>query len=269
MAITLRSRREIELIRRAGVVVADVLSQLKVMAKAGVSTALLDEAARQISAKAGAEDLFKGVVSAGAREPFPGAICASINEQVVHGIPSKEAVLREGDILSIDYGARLDGYCADAAITFGIGNVLQIRRQLIRVTREALAIAIESARPGVRWSSIAGKMQQFVEGAGFSVVRELVGHGIGTKMHEEPQVPNFVSRELMENDIVLAEGMILAVEPMVNIGTERVRALKDGWTVVTRDGKSSAHFEHTIAIVKDGCEVMTARSGQWSKENEQ
>jgi methionyl aminopeptidase len=257
MAITLRSPREIELMKKAGSVVAEALSKLKEAAGPGVNTANLDSLARQIAAKAGAENLFFGVKGPTSKRPFPGAICASINEQVVHGIPSESAVLRDGDILSIDYGARLDGYCADAAITIGIGKISEVNRRLLDVTRGALDIAIEQARPQVKWSSIAAKMQRFAESAGFSVVRELVGHGIGRQMHEEPQVPNFVISDLLENDFVLSEGMILAVEPMINVGTNGIRTLNDGWTVVTRDGKCSAHFEHTIAITKGGCEILT------------
>ena len=178
MAITLRSPREIELMRKAGRVVAEVLSKLKEAAKPSVNTAQLDLLARQVAADAGAENLFLGVKASASQRPFPGAICASINEQVVHGIPSNEAVLREGDIISIDYGAKLAGYCADAAITVGVGEVSEVNRRLMEVTKGALDIAIAGARPNVKWSAIAGRMQRFVESAGFSVVRELVGHGI-------------------------------------------------------------------------------------------
>ncbi|OHB64946.1 MAG: type I methionyl aminopeptidase [Planctomycetes bacterium RBG_13_62_9] len=261
MAITLRSRREIELMRRAGAVVADVLSKLQEIAAPGVTTADLDEVALRMTRGAGADALFKGVRSPQARMPFPGAICASVNEQVVHGIPSREAVLRQGDILSIDFGVRLDGYCGDAAVTVPIGEVSGDERRLIEVTRQVLEIAIARAGPAVRWSQVAGMMQRHAESAGFSVVRDFVGHGIGTKMHEDPKVPNFVSDELLAEDIVLTEGMVLAVEPMINAGGSAVRTLGNGWTVVTRDGKSSAHFEHTIAVVGGGCEVLTARPG--------
>jgi methionyl aminopeptidase len=259
MAITLRSSREIELMRKAGVVVAEVLSKLKEIAAAGVSTAELDKAAAEMTAKAQAQPLFRGVRNPGAKIPFPGVICASINEQVVHGIPSDCVKLREGDLLSIDFGVRLHGYCGDAAITVAIGDVSDENRRLIDITRQVLETATNEAAPGVRWSSIAGKMQRLAESAGFSVVREFVGHGIGVEMHEEPRVPNFVSNELLADDIILAEGMVLAVEPMINSGTKDVRTLKDGWTVVTKDGKCSAHFEHTIAITEDGCEVLTVR----------
>jgi methionyl aminopeptidase len=259
MAITLRSRREIELMRKAGAIVADVLLKLKEIAEPGITTAKLDSVALQMAADAGAEVLFKGVRTPLSGIPFPGAICASINEQVVHGIPSENTKLKYGDILSIDFGVRLDGYCGDAAVTVAIGEITEDKRRLMDVTKRVLDIAIERSAPAVRWSQIAGEMQQYAESAGFSVVKDFVGHGIGKKMHEEPKVPNFVSRELLEDDIVLAEGMVLAVEPMINTGSSAVRTLRNGWTVVTRDKKCSAHFEHTIAITKNGCEILTVR----------
>jgi methionyl aminopeptidase len=258
MAITLRSRREIELIRKAGDVVAAVLSKLQKIAEPGVTTAELDAVASRMTADAGAEALFKGVGNPVALEPFPACICASINEQVVHGIPSRRVRLKDGDLLSIDFGVRLGGYCGDAAVTMAVGEVDADKEHLMDVTKCALDIAIRDAAPGVKWSSVAGRMQSYAEIAGFSVVRDFVGHGIGSKMHEEPRVPNFVSEELLTEDILLAEGMILAVEPMINAGSSEVRTLKNGWTVVTKDGKCSAHFEHTIGIVKGGCEVLTA-----------
>ena len=259
MAITLRSRREIELIRKAGAVVADVLSKLQEVAKPGVTTGRLDNIASQVTADAGAAALFKGVRSPYAQVPFPACVCASINEQVVHGIPSETVILKDGDILSIDFGARLDGYCADAAVTVAIGEISEDKRKLIDVTRHVLDIAIAKAAPAARWSQIAAEMQDYAESAGFSIVKDFVGHGIGGKMHEEPRVPNFVSDELLSCDIILTEGMVLAVEPMINAGTSDVRTLKDGWVVVTKDRKCSAHFEHTIAIVKNGCEVLTVK----------
>ncbi len=244
---------------KAGTVVAEVLSKLQEIAEPGVTTAQLDSVALEMTADAGAEALFKGVLSPHARIPFPGAICASINEQVVHGIPSEGAKLNEGDILSIDFGVKLDGYCADAALTIGVGEISDNKRRLVDTTRYVLGISIDEAKPSVKWSQIAAKMQDYAESAGFSVVKDFVGHGIGTSMHEEPRVPNFVSDELLVNDVVLTEGMVLAVEPMINAGTSAVRTLENGWTVVTKDGKCSAHFEHTIAIVEDGCRVLTVK----------
>ncbi len=259
MAITLRSSREIEKLRKAGAVVANALSKLQEVAKAGISTGELDELATEIARSAGAATLFKGVTSPYAKQPFPGAICASINEQVVHGIPSKSIRLSDGDILSVDFGVKLDGYCGDSAFTVAIGEIPAAKRLLIDKTREMLDIAIAECKPGVKWSEVAGAMESRANLAGFSVVTDFVGHGVGTEMHEDPKLPNFVSRELLRNDILLKEGMVLAVEPMVNMGGKAVKMLRDGWTVVTRDGKCSAHWEHTIAIVKSGCEVMTAR----------
>jgi methionyl aminopeptidase len=257
MAITLRSAREIELMRQAGSVVAKVLSKIKEKTEPGVTTAMLNRIAIEMSAEAGAETLFKGVKVPYIKQPFPGAICASVNEQIVHGIPSEKVVLQQGDIIGVDFGVKLNGYCGDAAITIAVGQIDDEKRKLMEITKEALDIAIQMAAPGVKWSQIAGKMQYLVESAGFSVVKEYVGHGIGTEMHEEPKVPNFVSKELLGNDILLTEGMVLAVEPMVNAGVSGTRTLNDGWTVVTKDKKCSAHFEHTIAIVKGGCRVLT------------
>lgn len=257
MAITLRSRREIELMRRASAVVVNVLSKLQEIAEPGVTTAQLDRTALQMTADAGAQPLFKGVRSKFARNPFPGAICASVNDQVVHGIPSENTMLKDGDILSIDFGVRFEGYCGDAAVTIAIGNISEDKRRLMDVTRHVLEIAVETIAPAVKWSHVASKMQHFAESAGFSVVRDFVGHGIGREMHEEPRLPNFVSDELLTNDIVLAEGMALAVEPMINAGTSAVKTLRNGWTVVTRDHELSAHFEHTVVVVEDGCEVLT------------
>jgi len=258
MAITLRSSREIEAIRRAGAVVADVLLKLQEIIKPGISTGELNELALEITASAGAKALFKGVESPYAKQPFPGAICASINEQVVHGIPSKKVKVKDGDILSVDYGAKLAGYCGDAAITVGVGSISADKQKLIDVTKKLLDIAIAESAPGLKWSEIAGQMEACSKAAGFSVVTDFVGHGIGTEMHEDPKVPNFVNRDLLKNDILLREGMVLAVEPMVNIGSNAVKTIRDGWLVVTKDGKCSAHFEHTIAIVASGCEVLTA-----------
>lgn len=259
MAITLRSSREIELMRQAGAVVAKVLSKLEELAEPGITTAELDRVALSMAEEADAIALFKGVPHPGAGQAFPGAICSSINHEVVHGIPSPKAVLQEGDILSVDFGVKLNGYCGDSAVTLAIGEVDPEKQRLMDVTRRVLDIAIEEARPGLRWSDVARKMQRYAEQAGFGVVRDFVGHGIGVQMHEDPRVPNFVSRELLAEDIVLANGMVLAIEPMINSGTHAVRTLSNGWTVVTADGRCSAHYEHTVAIRQHACDVLTAR----------
>ncbi len=257
MAITLKSDRELEQLRKAGSLVAKVLSQLKEHAKPGVSTGRLDAIAAEMTRQAGAIALFKGVPCPYRNKPFPGVICASVNEQLVHGIPSEQVVLREGDILSVDFGVKLDGYCGDSAFTVGIGQIAADRKRLLDVTRRMLEIAVERMAPGVKWSAVAGEMEACCRQAGFAVVQEYVGHGIGTEMHEEPKVPNFVSRDLLKNDIVLKKGMVLAVEPMVNMGTNKVKTLSDGWTVITQDRKCSAHFEHTIAVIEGGSRVLT------------
>ncbi|MCD4831442.1 MAG: type I methionyl aminopeptidase [Anaerohalosphaeraceae bacterium] len=257
MAITLRSKREIELMRRAGAVVAEVLSKLREIAVPGMSTAELNTIAEKISAEYGAATLFKGVKSPFAKKPFPAAICASLNEQVVHGIPSEKTVLKEGDILSVDFGVKLNGYCGDSAVTIPIGQIDADKQKLVDTTKRVLDIAVEQMRPGVKWSSVAAQMQRCAESAGFSVVREFVGHGIGTQMHEDPKVQNFVNKDLLRNDIFLAEGMVIAVEPMINMGTAEVVTLKDGWTVATKDSRPSAHFEHTIAVSRSGNDVLT------------
>jgi len=245
--------------KKAGEVVADVLLKLKQSAVAGISTAELNRIAEDMTKQAGAIALFKGVQNPYGYKAFPAAICTSINEQVVHGIPSDKVKLQEGDILSIDFGVKRAGYCGDAAVTLAIGAIDQQKQRLMDITARMLDTAIEHSRGGEKWSRVARLMQNVAESAGFSVVTDFVGHGIGTQMHEDPKVPNYVSQDLLRNDILLQEGMILAVEPMVNMGTSQVITLKDGWTVATKDGKPSAHFEHTIAITKNGCEVLTVK----------
>ena len=257
MAITLRSRREIELMRKAGSVVGNVHRKLKELAQPGISTGELDRVAARMAKEAGSVALFKGVRSPHARVPFPGAICASVNDEVVHGIPSDKTILKEGDVLSVDYGIELNGYCGDSARTLAIGKVSDENRHLMDVTEEVLEIAIAECRPGVLWSQVAAKMGRRAKEAGLGVVKDFVGHGIGTQMHEDPRVPNYVSRELLNNDIMLAEGLVLAIEPMLNAGTASVKTLSNGWTVVTADKRASAHFEHTVAMTGSGCQVLT------------
>ncbi len=254
MAFTLKSQREIELLRDAGRLVHQVLVEMARAAAPGVVTADLDALAEEICRRNGAECLFKGVPGAGG--PFPGNICCSINDQVVHGIPGGRKIAA-GDLVSLDFGVRLRGYCGDAAVTLEIGPVDAQRHLLVETTKECLDIAIRMGAPGVKWSKIAAAMQKCAEDRGFGVVRQFVGHGIGTEMWEDPKLPNFVSPQLLRNDIMLRKGMVLAVEPMVNMGAAEVRILEDGWTVVTKDGKPSAHFEHMLAITDDGVDVLT------------
>lgn len=256
VTIRLKSPREIELMRRAGKVAYRVMTRLGEMIVPGITTAELDAEAERLTKSLGAECLFKGVP--GRSGPFPGNICVSINQEVVHGIPSQKRVIHQGDVVSIDYGCRLDGYCADVARTFiAGGKASRDVHRLVNVTKEALKIAVKMSSVGVAWSTVAGAIQDYVEKEGFSVVKEFVGHGIGTEMHEEPKVPNFVSRELLSHDILLEEGLVIAVEPMVTMGSSDVIVADDGWTVLTRDGKPAAHFEDTLAITSKGVQVLT------------
>jgi methionyl aminopeptidase len=236
--------------REAGRLVGEVLTELAARVAPGVTTADLDELAEKRLRKAGATPAFKGY------HGYPATICASINEEVIHGIPSGRRVLNEGDVISIDVGASLDGYFGDSAITLAVGQVSEAAATLLRVTDESLYKAIEAVKPGGRISDIGHAVQRHVEAYGFSVVREFVGHGIGQKMHEEPQVPNYGEPGRGPR---LTEGMVLAIEPMVNAGKPAVKVLADGWTAVTRDGSLSAHFEHTVAVTADGPWILTAR----------
>jgi methionyl aminopeptidase len=236
--------------RDAGRLVGDVLSELAMHVAPGVSTGELDVLAEKRILQAGATPAFKGY------HGYPAAICASINDEVIHGIPSGRRLLQEGDVISIDVGVLLHGYFGDSAITLPVGPVSEEAATLLRVTEEALYKAIEHMRPGKRISDIGHAVQQHVEAYGFSVVREFVGHGIGQAMHEEPQVPNYGEPGRGPR---LAEGMVLAIEPMVNAGKPAVKVLADGWTAVTRDGRLSAHFEHTVAVTAGEPWVLTAR----------
>ena len=248
--IVCRSVAELERMRTAGRLVGEVLTQVTARVAPGVSTAELDEVSEALITGAGAIPAFKGY------HGYPATICASINDEVIHGIPSGRRVLTEGDVISIDVGASVDGYFGDSAITLPVGRVSEEAATLLRVTEESLYRAIECVRPGGRVSDIGHAVQQHVESYGFSVVREFVGHGIGQKMHEDPQVPNYGEPGRGPR---LAEGMVLAIEPMVNAGKPTVKVLADGWTAVTRDRSLSAHFEHTVAVTADGPWILTAR----------
>jgi methionyl aminopeptidase len=245
--IVCKSTAELERMRAANTLVADVLAELTAMVAPGVTTRDLDEAAEKLVRDGGAEPAFKGY------RGYPSTLCASVNEQVVHGIPSARALV-EGDILSIDMGARMEGFFGDCAVTVPVGPVSEEASSLLRVTEEALFHGIEAVKPGARVSDIGAAVQQHVEAHGFSVVREFVGHGIGTSLHEEPQVANYGPAGRGPR---LSEGMVIAIEPMVNAGKPAVRVLGDGWTAVTRDGSLSAHFEHSVVVTRDGCEILT------------
>ena len=248
--IVCKSPREIEQMRRANVLVAEVLAELASMVKPGVTTAELDAAAERLVRAAGAEPAFKGY------RGYPATLCASVNDEVVHGIPGDRAV-SEGDIISLDMGVKLDGFYGDSAVTVPVGQVSDDVQRLLRVTQEALQKGISQVRLGGRVSDIGHAIQEHVEAAGFSVVREFVGHGIGAQLHEEPQIANYGEPGRGPR---LAEGMTLAIEPMVNMGKPAVKVLSDGWTAVTKDGSLSAHFEHTVAVTKDGPLILTART---------
>jgi methionyl aminopeptidase len=248
--IVCRSSVELERMSKAGRLVAEVLTQLSSRIAPGVSTAELDDLAEQLIADAGGTPAFKGY------HGYPATICASINEEVIHGIPSGRRMLDEGDIVSIDVGVSLDGYYGDSAMTVPVGRVSEEAAALLRITEESLYRAIGRARPGARVSDIGHAVQEHVEAHGFSVVREFVGHGIGQRMHEEPQIPNYGEPGRGPR---LAEGMVLAIEPMVNAGKAAVKVLKDGWTAVTKDKSLSAHFEHTVAVTTGEPWILTAR----------
>ena len=255
--IVLKSKREIELMRESGRLLASVLDRVCKMAAPGVSTGDLNAEAERLIAEAGAEPLFKGVVNPAARYPFPAALCTSVNDEVVHGVPGKR-VLQEGDVISIDCGVRLKGYCSDCARTLAIGEVEKDAQRLLDVTRRSLDVAVEEIQPGRMWSDVASRIQDLVESAGMSVVREFVGHGIGQEMHEEPKVPNYVDRAQRRSDFRLEPGLTLAVEPMVTLGPADVKyADADAWAIVTKDGRYAAHFEHTIAVTERGADVLT------------
>jgi methionyl aminopeptidase len=266
--IILKSAREIELMRRAGAIVADVLDRVCAMVAPGVTTAELNAEAERLIAAAGGEALFKGVVNPAARFPFPAALCISVNEEVVHGIPGPR-VLRSGDVVSIDCGVRLNGYCGDAARSVAVGPVSADAKRLLHVTEQALELAIREIRPQRMWSEIAAQIQQLVESAGMSVIREFVGHGIGRDMHEEPKVPNYHDRAQRRHDFRLEPGMTLAVEPMVALGGAGVQyADADAWAIVTKDGRFAAHFEHTLAVTEGGVSVLTAGRAATGRRSE-
>jgi methionyl aminopeptidase len=253
MSIYIKSEAEIAVMRKADILVAKVLKEVREHAKPGVSTLELDRLAEDLTRQAGAKPAFLGYQGAGPY-PFPASLCTSINEEVVHGIPSAERILEEGDILSVDFGVLLDGFYGDAAITVPIGEISPTAAKLVRVTKEALEKAIVQAVAGNRISDIGAVIQDHVEAAGFAVVRDFVGHGIGRALHEEPQIPHYRSSGHNER---LRPGMTIAIEPMVNEGTWRVEAGKDGWTQLTQDRKLSAHFEHSVAVSKNGPVVLS------------
>lgn len=253
--VNLRSVREIAAMRRAGLVVWGAHQLASSLIKPGITTADIDRAIEEHFAKHGAVALFKGVPG---KVPFPAVCCTSVNDEVVHGIPGPR-VLVAGDVVSVDTGCSVEGWCADSAVTYAVGPIAQETQRLLDCTAGVLALAIELMAVRSRWSDVAVEMAKYVRDHGFSVVENFVGHGIGRKMHEDPQVPNFCTPAFRRNhDFDLEPGLVIAVEPMVNMGSKKVRAMPDHWTQSTVDGRPSAHFEHTVAITETGPVVLTA-----------
>jgi methionyl aminopeptidase len=247
--IELKTPTEVEEIARAGSVIAALFRELERRVAPGVSTLELDAFAEQfIRETPGAVPVFKGLYG------FPGSVCVSINDEIVHGIPSAERILEEGDVVSVDVGVRYGGWCADSARTFPVGKVAPETLRLLEVTEEALQRAIEAAVPGGHVGDIGHAVERVVEGTGFSIIRDLVGHGVGRRVHEDPQVPN---RGRPGTGVELKEGMVLAIEPMISAGSYQIRTLPDRWTMATYDGSVSAHFEHTVAVTAEGPRVLT------------
>ena len=251
-----KNAAELERMRRSGLLVWKILQDLAKMVDEGVTTQDLEAAAEKMMKDAGAKPAFKGYYTQAAGSKYPFVLCTSVNDEIVHGMPSAKRKLKKGDIVSIDTGVQLDGYFGDSALTVPVGEVSEQVKNLLTVTQESLEHAISQAKDGNRLFDISGAVQKLVvEANGFSIVREMVGHGIGTHLHEEPQVPNYVDRR-SENPR-LREGMVLAIEPMVNAGGPEMRTKADRWTAVTKDGSNSAHFEHTVAVTSNGPWVLT------------
>lgn len=249
--ITVKTPEEIQVMRDANQIVAGVLSLLIREMKPGLSTWQLDRWAEEYCLDHGAEPAFKGY------RGFPASLCVSINEEVVHGIPSKKVVVKDGDIVSLDFGTKYKGFFGDSAVTVPVGEIDEEIKTLVNVTEESLLLAIEKVRIGNRIADISRAIQEYAESRGFAVVRQFVGHGIGTRLHEGPEIPNYVQKQPSPR---ILEGMVIAIEPMVNLGTHKVEVLKDKWTVVTSDRKPSAHFEHSVAVCADGPFVLSDRN---------
>jgi methionyl aminopeptidase len=254
MSIHIKNESELEIMRKAGKALASVMLELEKEVKVGASTMAIDKLAEELILRAGGSPVFKGY--GGGKNPFPATICASINDEVVHGIPTETRILKSGDILKIDIGIELDGFCSDMARTFAVGEISAEAKKLIEITEKSFWKGIKNLKAGAMMSEFSKTAQQTVEDAGFSVVKNLVGHGIGKHLHEDPQVPNYFEKGF--RDLVLEEGMTLALEPMVNVGTHLTELGSDGWVFLTADRKLSAHYENTIIITKNGVEVLTA-----------
>ncbi len=253
--IVRKTPAELEKMRKAGLLVHQILGRLRELVREGATTLDLETVAEKMMREAGARPAFKGYYTQAAGTKFPFVLCTSVNDEIIHGMPSARRVLKPGDIVSIDTGVELEGYYGDSAITVPVEPIRPETQKLLDVTREALELAIEKARLGNRLFDICGTVEQHVTSNGFSVVREFVGHGIGTQLHEEPQIPNYVDKR--NENPRLKEGMVLAIEPMVNAGKPETKVLRDHWTAVTRDGSYSAHFEHCVAVTANGPWVLT------------
>ena len=250
--IYLKNKEEIEKMRSAAQIVIETLGKLRESVEPGISTWELDKMAEELVLKKGAKPAFKGY------SDYPGSVCFAVNNEVVHGMPSKKKVLKEGDIVGLDFGVNLDGFFGDSAITVPVGEVSSLAQKLLKVTETSLLKGIDEATPANRLFDISRAIQTYVEEKGFSIVRSFVGHGIGTKLHEEPQVPNFVPENGSHaKGVKLKPGMVIAIEPMVNVGRPDIKILSDGWTAVTVDGTLSAHFEHTVVVTEDGPVILT------------
>ncbi len=250
-----KSRVELEKMRRAGLLVHRILHRMKEMVQVGVTTLDLEVEAEKMIREAGAKPAFKGYYSPAAGTKFPFVLCTSVNEEVVHGMPSAKRQLKSGDIVSIDTGVQLDGYYGDSALTVAVGEVNEEVKRLLKVTEDSLELGIRQMVAGNRLFDVCGAVERHVTANGFSVVREFVGHGIGTSLHEEPQVPNYVDKR--NENPRLKEGIVLAIEPMVNAGRPDTKVLGDRWTAVTKDGSYAAHFEHVVAVTSNGPWVLT------------
>jgi len=250
-----KSPSELEKMRASGRLVAQILAELRTRVKPGATTLDLEVVAEKMVNDAGARAAFKGYYVPAAGRRFPCVLCTSVNDEVIHGIPSKKKVLKEGDIVKIDIGVQLNGYFGDSATTVPVGEISPATQKLLKVTQDSLGLAIEQMVAGNRLLDVCGAVQRHVEGEGFSVVREFVGHGIGEKLHEEPQVPNYVDAKVRNPR--LREGMVLAIEPMVCAGAPKTRVLSDRWTAVTADGSNAAHFEHSVAVTENGPWILT------------
>ena len=253
--IVRKTAAELEKMRRSGLLVYEILQKLKAMVVEGLSTMELEVAAARMMEDAGAKPAFKGYYVPAAGEAYRFVLCTSVNSEIVHGMPNSKRLLKKGDIVSIDTGVKLDGYYGDSALTVPVGEISDETRKLLQVTQDSLELAIDRVRSGNRLFDVCGAVEQHVKSNGFSIVREYVGHGIGTQLHEEPQVPNYIDRK--NENPRLKEGMVLAVEPMVNAGGPEAVVLKDKWTAVTKDGSNSAHFEHCVAVTGNGPWVLT------------